>query len=298
MVEYNEKYDGFVLRCADNTSLVLTATGSSSGSNVCIQKYDSSKSYQVWTSDAFSLKSSATTTTTTKAATGTKKYTVQFDVNVLFSALSSAKIKDSNGKTYRSSLRVEGYKNSTITIPSATRSGYTLVGWAISSKAEKAAYKAGDSYEITKNVTLYAIWGYKVTFNANGGKASESYDAAVKGHSITLPSAEKSGYDFLGWSTSKNAEKGDYESGAAYTAKGDITLYVVWGKETKWSADYKYWSQGASGEPLMHDGCWVVANARLIYETGIDRTDFNPDVLFTWAKKRICWFRWKCNIWI
>lgn len=46
--------------------------------------------------------------------------------------------------------------------------------------------------------------------------------------SIKLPTPTKSGYDFLGWSTSSTATTGSYAGGSSYTPSGNVTLYAVW----------------------------------------------------------------------
>lgn len=38
------------------------------------------------------------------------------------------------------------------------RTGYAFQGWAVSSSASSASYKAGKAYQFTSNVTLYAVW--------------------------------------------------------------------------------------------------------------------------------------------
>ncbi|MBR4728509.1 MAG: leucine-rich repeat protein [Clostridia bacterium] len=83
-------------------------------------------------------------------------------------------------------------------------------GWAKTASAATAAYACGDSYTVTANVTLYAVW--KVS-------------AATTLRSVT-PS--RAGYVFLGWSTDAAATRADAQPGAAYTVKGDVTLYAVW----------------------------------------------------------------------
>lgn len=47
---------------------------------------------------------------------------------------------------------------SSITLPSLTRTGYKLLGWATSSTATTATYSAGASITPTANMTLYAVW--------------------------------------------------------------------------------------------------------------------------------------------
>lgn len=53
-----------------------------------------------------------------------------------------------------------------------------------------------------------------------------------------------------------------------------------------YSSDYRYWSQGASElEKMRLYGCWIVAQAKLIYETNVNREEsFNPDVYYYWQK--------------
>lgn len=52
-----------------------------------------------------------------------------------------------------------------------------------------------------------------------------------------------------------------------------------------YSSNYQEWSQGASDYDEMSTGCWIVAQAKLIYESGIDRSkNFNPDTYYLWEK--------------
>lgn len=53
-----------------------------------------------------------------------------------------------------------------------------------------------------------------------------------------------------------------------------------------WSSDYRNWSQAASDIGGMRSyGCWVVAQAKMIYEANINReSSFNPDTYYWWQK--------------
>lgn len=55
---------------------------------------------------------------------------------------------------------------------------------------------------------------------------------------------------------------------------------------SSYSSDYRNWSQGASDNSTMRGyGCWVVAQAKLIYETGVNRNNnFNPDTYLLWQQ--------------
>lgn len=53
-----------------------------------------------------------------------------------------------------------------------------------------------------------------------------------------------------------------------------------------YSSDYRYWSQGGSDDADMRAyGCWVVAQAKMLYEANVDRSSsFNPDVYLQWER--------------
>lgn len=75
----------------------------------------------------------------------------------------------------------------TLSSTSPTRSGYTFQGWSTSSTATTAQKQPGDSYSITSNTTLYAVWcktitgasltvsGTSPTFNYSTGKGSTTF---------------------------------------------------------------------------------------------------------------------------
>lgn len=75
----------------------------------------------------------------------------------------------------------------TLSSTSPTRSGYTFQGWSTSSTATSAQKQPGDSYSITSNTTLYAVWCKTITgasltvsgttpeFNYSTGKGSTTF---------------------------------------------------------------------------------------------------------------------------
>ena len=79
-----------------------------------------------------------------------------------------------------------------------------------------------------------------------------------------------------------------YPKGA--TPKKTITVNTS-NSENKYDADWEYWSQGASqyvyqnGKGYMKSGCRIVAYSKLLMETGIAPSGFNPDVLMLWGRK-------------
>lgn len=115
-----------------------------------------------------------------------------------------------------------------VTLPTPTRTGYTLQGWNTSSTATTGST---GSYTPTGNVTLYAIWkanSYTVTFNANGGTTPTASKSVTYGSTYgTLPTPTRNGYKFLGWYT--NATGGTkITSSTTVSITAAQTLYAHW----------------------------------------------------------------------
>ncbi len=126
-------------------------------------------------------------------------------------------------------------KNGYITLPFCPEredKAYFL-GWSESKNATSAAYKPGEKYLVTQDVTLYAVWTvrtYTVTYNANGGSNAPATQTKVHGAPITLSSAipTRANYDFVGWSALKNGTAADYAAGDVFAENVSVTLYAVW----------------------------------------------------------------------
>mgnify|MGYP002855664721 CR=1 FL=1 len=80
----------------------------------------------------------------------------------------------------------------------------------------------------TGDKTFYALWGYKITYNLNGGtNADENKTLYTEKDSFTLVSPTRPGYKFCGW-----YETGDF-SGKSITqitkeSTGNKTFYAKW----------------------------------------------------------------------
>ena len=83
----------------------------------------------------------------------------------------------------------------TITLPTAAKSGYTFKGWSDGS----ATYKVGDEAVITKDTTFTALWSYNGS-SSGGGSSSSS-----RRYDVSAPSVKHGDVTV----SPKNASKGD-----------------------------------------------------------------------------------------
>ncbi len=71
---------------------------------------------------------------------------------------------------------------------------------------------------------------YSITYNANGGSGAPAAQTKTHGVTLTLSSTKptRSGYTFLGWSTSSSATSATYSAGGSFNINANTTLYAVW----------------------------------------------------------------------
>lgn len=115
--------------------------------------------------------------------------------------------------------------------PSSQSVSVSCKGWSTSNTASSASYSCGSSYKPTTNITLYAVW------YSNGSATISS----------TKPT--RSGYTFLGWSTSSSASSASYSSGSSIRISSNTTLYAVWKKNPTTSYTVNYNANGGSVSP-------------------------------------------------
>ena len=130
-------------------------------------------------------------------------------------------------------------------VPEHEGSGWTVAGWANTTTANNPSYEAGDRVTLTSNLILYPVWRHTVTitFDANGGTGAPQSvtGTSTQGNNsnyrvyLDIPDTEptRSGWTFLGWSTSSTATSpnASMEPGDRYGYTGDsgsLTLYAVW----------------------------------------------------------------------
>ena len=132
---------------------------------------------------------------------------------------------------------------------------YSISGNGAASKTVSVTFKNfntdnGDSATkaVSFTVNVPAWTSYIIKYNANGGSGAPSNQTKWKDQTLTLSSTKptRTGYSFLGWSTSSTATSATYAAGASYTANSAATLYAVW-KANTYTVSYN--ANGGTGAP-------------------------------------------------
>ena len=123
------------------------------------------------------------------------------------------------------------YTNTLGTLPTPTREGYTLDGFYTSTTGGQ---KISSSTSVPPaDTTYYARWKtnqytVKYDYSTNGGTSATATEKKVYfGNNVDLtPTANKDGWEFVGWNTNKDAQSG--LTSLAITNAQNITLYAIY----------------------------------------------------------------------
>ena len=164
-------------------------------------------------------------------STGNKSFTAYWEANVntiTFDANGGLGIMDSQQGSTDSSI--------ILSANTFTRKGYVFSGWSISKNGD-VTYADRSKYVVSADAdqTLYAVWIPSLNtliFNGNGNTSGTMDDMHIHTNetmSLTKNLYEKTGYSFVGWSTSSTG-KADYLDCSDYIMgdEDSYTLYAVW----------------------------------------------------------------------
>lgn len=198
-------------------------------------------------SNAITLKNPSKTGNTFKGWTGSNGTTVQTSVSIPSGSIGNKSYTANwNVNSYTATFNGNGgsagtsitkpYGSQLGTLPTSSRTGYTFRGWFTA--ASGGTQITATTTMPASNVTYYAQWTantYTINYNANGGTgttASSSHTYGVA-KALTSNGFSRTGYTFLGWSTSPSATTATYTNGQSVsnlssTNGATITLYAVW----------------------------------------------------------------------
>lgn len=123
---------------------------------------------------------------------------------------------------------------------------------------------------------------YTVTYNANGGSGAPTSQTKTWGTNLTLSSTKptRTGYTFLGWSTSSTATSATWAAGATYSTEASNTLYAVWTLNS--GTVYYYANGGTATSSYPMDTTTGKSNTTsTVYYTSTPFDLFNCTTLFS-----------------
>lgn len=126
--------------------------------------------------------------------------------------------------------------------PTCKDTNYSFMYWTLEGDTSGATYTAGQEYEVKADDTelkFVAVWGVKVTYDANLNDTSESITLpqestiALKKDFQVNETLTATNYEFLGWSTEAKKSDATPEYKVGDTMKGDlitgpVKLYAIW----------------------------------------------------------------------
>ena len=124
----------------------------------------------------------------------------------------------------------------TVTLPTPTRTGYTLLGWTgegITTPQPNVTIPKGSTGDKTY-IENWKLTEYNITMDLNGGSGQEKVVYTMTDEDFELPTPTRNGYEFVGWTgedittpqTSVIIPKGS-TGNKAYTANWQVIEYTI-----------------------------------------------------------------------
>ena len=142
---------------------------------------------------------------------------------------------DAIGTTSLSCTISNAQPSCTLTAPTITRDGWTIIGWNTSAAGTMSGWNAGNLRTISANETWYAITNQALTatFVANGadsiGATSQSCTRWNTNTTcnVFVPFITRAGGSVFGWNPSSNAETGTVAANTFLGLSESKTLYAI-----------------------------------------------------------------------
>lgn len=144
---------------------------------------------------------------------------------------------DFNGAPGSRDPKTYNYGAKYANLPAARWDGHTFLGWFTAAEGGSQITKdstisvpEGTDESEGLSITLYARWGFQISYEANGGSGEMASGTAPMDSSFTLPSCSftpPDGLAFDRWAVgSAKGEK--VPAGGSYTFNRNTTLYALW----------------------------------------------------------------------
>lgn len=167
--------------------------------------------------------------------------------------------------------------------------GSNIIKWNTKSDGSGNDYSLGANYSTDADLSLYAVWEtlpveehtFTLNYNANGGTGAPSAQTNKTTNnsttfSISSTKPTRTGYNFKGWSTNKNATTGAYQAGGSITVTNiSTTLYAIWEVIPSKTFILYYSANGGANAPAQQSITTTASSAQFtISQTIPTRTNY------------------------
>ena len=127
---------------------------------------------------------------------------------------------------------------SLVTLPTPTRTGYTVSGWFDAASGGNKVGNAGATYQPNSAISIYAQWDANsntVTFNANDGSGGTPPTQTITtgvATALTSSPVARTGYTLAGWAINADGSGTRYTNGQTVTIASGLNLYARWTANT------------------------------------------------------------------
>ena len=123
-------------------------------------------------------------------------------------------------------------------LPLSIKDGYTFDGWYTQSIG---GTKITPSTKVSENITYYAHWNinnYNITYNLNGGQATNINTYNIETESFTLNNPIKEGYTFKGWTGTGLIGSDNKEVTIQKGSIGDRQYTAIWNEDNYYTINF------------------------------------------------------------
>ena len=137
------------------------------------------------------------------------------------------------------------------TIP--VREGYIFKGWKYSYNEQNKIYQPGEKIQVSRDITLVAVWEikkYTIKYDGGQGISVPATETVNYGHTYVVSRTKplKTGSYFVNWNDKQDGTGKSYAPGDVISVNGNLTLYAQW-KLNKYLIEY--FANGGDSVPAV-----------------------------------------------
>jgi uncharacterized repeat protein (TIGR02543 family) len=147
------------------------------------------------------------------------------------------------------------------------KNGWTFGGWNTQANGKGVSYNAGGNYTSAGNITLFAQWNARITYDTNTATSgSVPLPLAITGNdtvtaSLNVNTLARAGFTFAGWNTNSAGTGTNIAASGQFIPTGNMTLFARFTANT-YTITYESTSATSGTKPV--NGSYTTAGAAYV----------------------------------